>query len=100
MRLLVAHLLGLALGYGVTMVTLWWFTGREDSDKVIVDVWWLENDQRWLDLAPLLRKERGLLAPPDPGCSHLWTGCGYIDAAARCHHCLKTQAEVEQESKQ
>lgn len=50
-------LLGFICGMAVTYLLIFVFL-KEDGGKVIVDKWWLDNDDRWLGLREAILKEQ------------------------------------------
>jgi len=51
-------IIGLWVGLLAGEVVIFWLTFAKRSPVVTVDPWWLENEDRWASLRPLLLAER------------------------------------------
>jgi hypothetical protein len=53
-----AFVLGMSAGIAIAFLVAGWFTFAKRSPVVTIDPWWLENEDRWASLRPVLLKER------------------------------------------
>lgn len=55
---MLAFWLGMWGGTATGMVAMWWAITSPRFDRVVIDPWWLDNEDRWADLREQLLEER------------------------------------------
>lgn len=53
-----SFLIGLWLGGALGALGMWWALLSPSGEKAVIDLWWLDNEGRWLGLREELLKER------------------------------------------